>query len=552
MERTFKGIPSPDMLKSYIQFDKDRTKYYDVAKKANIEICFFNTPQETFASIYQKAKEMIRERESNDCPTLMLEIDNGDLHPLKLFIYPNYNGCEYYMKFCGGKNIQPFIENLEKTIYATQGYVLNYETVKAIQFSESKTMIHDEFAKIDLDVMNKLLASYKGSDYLNTFIAENGTSYESLTSNLSYVVAFVKTKSNYKDLSLKDSHKVAIQISQTLKELLTGDQETLREFVCDIAYEGSFCGIQFSAKSSSAYGITFDVLQSECFQENNLNSIFLNIYKQAINQTLDNMKNFALNDKQQEIHVRSYLYTIIKEYLGLPEESIQDIHRKKYGQKDFPSNQIVIEIFVALFIPIFTQLIAQAATVPNSKNKDEFEAYELLLNGFYDAVGESLSVLVSEASATYDEGTDIQTKLVEIESRREMDLKSCTQEIEQIQQKLKSYLGNTTHELLDSQLNNFQEFYDELTSHINSINNQIVKLYCQLEAIQEIQAIKEDVKTVSNEDISLKSTKRKYHEMDADHELGDKTVFKVKENRIKHLLEELKKKEAQLQNKKEL
>jgi hypothetical protein len=85
-----------------------------------------------------------------------------------------------------------------------------------------------------------------------------------------------------------------------------------------------------------------------------------------------------------------------------------------------------------------------------------------------------------------------------------------------------------------------------LTSQINSIGNQILNLYSRLEAIQK------DSHAVSNEEISLKSAKRKYYEMNAHDELADKTVIEVQEKRIKNLIETLNKDETQLKHQRKI
>lgn len=361
------GIPSPEKAKSEIKGHNDSCLCTRSAKEQGFALYKFN--------INGNFSLDVKKYDFNKA--LLCFSISRTIVPLKLLVLKNQE--KLSLMFCGGKDT---LDSSIATIEAAHGYALNYQTAKNIKFPEPTTLIHDRKADIDLDRLNKLLLSYKGSDYLNEFLKLNNTTYDVLSSALKDFVSSC-SQGKIKESDSMDSQKVIIQVSHTLKKLESTDKEELRRFVCELALETILCGWGISRKSSSEYKIAFNLLQQDdLLSERNLDSILTDWYSKSMLEAFETIIKFMRHPRSQgqSIHVESYLRSVLSPEISLPSNPLngdmQDICHA--GEDDIPREEVPKHT-EAFFIPILIQKLV-------TKQKEDHEAYLLLLESFLELI----------------------------------------------------------------------------------------------------------------------------------------------------------------------
>lgn len=384
--------------------------------------------------------------ENNKDPKVLFHINS-----LKLFLFNNFMSY-----FPNQSNLGSFIAEIERILEAVAGCQI---TKRSIPFSKSSSLIHEEKANIDLDLLNRLLASYKNSDYLNAFINRKDTNYEFLSQSLKELVSLCKQGKRIKNLNEKDSRTLIIQLSHVLKKLKEGNETGLRAFICQLALDAS-CEWGAARTVAAEYKSVFNIFQQEdSLTKKNLDSCVIALYGGAIKEALETMTQFVLNEdsQNQALHVISYLRSILEKHISLPPDPLHGQMRDEYiaGYEDFPKDK-VFEYFKAFFIPILIKRFLE-------EQKVNPEVHQVLLDGFAD--------LVPVSKDYYDD----------LEWKKEIELDSCCENLDEAEQELKSLLVSPEY----SEEIEYKRSKKEITNKIDSLCQESFSLKRTLGDLEE-------------------------------------------------------------------
>lgn len=389
---TFPGIPTVETVRLHFEELKSWDQVFEKAAEEG-----FEGYRSEHSNFFHVVNELL---EKNQTYSMTL------LGRVQSMLFSTQNDCLLMMGLAltgltNDQRLQRITQSLgewKRIVEAAKGYGINYETAREIQFTEIRTCIHDCKADIDLDLLNKLFASYKKSDYLKELTRKSGKTFETLRTNLALLVSTAIKGENFPQMFEKDSKILAIQLSHVLEmKVKGGDGDDQRHFVCQLAFHSHLCGWGIADIIVPEYKAHFDLFQSDDSLEGiNFDSLDLELWGQALNETLNTMTKLALHPRSQNQtrHISSSLSKTLHKHLTLPKDPLKanmtDICYA--GADDYPDEDKILQYSESICIPTAIQTII-------GKQKESGKKHEVLLDGFLDAIETSGMLLKTDAEA---------------------------------------------------------------------------------------------------------------------------------------------------------
>lgn len=367
-----RGIPTVEKLNSYL-------KYIEEIKQKNFNIINYFGTGTTFNNLIKYCSGSY---------FVHLSYFN-----LKLFTFKG--SYPFFMHHNEENDITSAIERMESIIEEIKTCSLKKEN--GIDFNNEENLNHRELANIDLDGLNKLIISFEEG------IRKKRNDYVILKENMDLLVSALKTKKKIKELDSEEVGELAIKVSHTLKKLQeVNNLEELERFVIELACAFKSCGWNFAEKCNLEYIKAFHL-----FSKDDSKATFHDLYKNAILQTLDVMRKFAISPRSQaqSIHLISSLRKFLKDHIKLPPDPIngdlEDIYTT--GEDDFPKDS-VFNTFQAFFIPILVQTFLEETTGSNyDKISLIVDDFTNLIPMYDDILQDEVMVCISEHEENFKE-----------------------------------------------------------------------------------------------------------------------------------------------------
>jgi len=350
------------------------------------------------------------------------------------------------------KNVKTGIQIIE----ASQDLKINYDLAKSIQFKERDVLIHDCNADIDLNMLN------------------NPT--------LSNFITFCK-KGKIKELSEEDSRRVTIQLTHTVKKLLSDKQELAR-FARDLAHDATLCGWRISERVAYEYKSAFQLFQSDCVCERTLDSLLNDLYRIALLETIQTMTKLVQHplSRNQTIHIGSYLRKQLKNAISLPFDPLHGnmLDHCVSGEDDYPLGT-VLSYYEAFFIPILIERLI-------ALQKEDFEAHKLLM--------EALIEVIPTPAGMFDALT----------MKRDQDLSDCEERLKIANNKLNELLvdpGYLQNEQIRRERDEIKNKIAALSSAWNTLNNKEPTLHKKNVAVSDQHRLKIETERIQHQQAKI-------------------------------------------------
>lgn len=455
------------------------------------------------------------------------------IQKLICFTVPN-NELMFMLDYSKKREIKDSAEEMLGIRDAISKYRLSYHKAKNISFNEIKTLIHNTPAPIDLDLLNQTLNSLMGTDYLKNFLLLNkNISLDSLVTNLKNLISNIKTHTHIKDLKPHESKHLAIQLTHILHDLNNkNDTNELHRFTCDLALMAQYCGPRIAETIDLEYMSRFNLIEGPLSESgNNFDTVLVSLYKEAIFETVNTLLKFVLDpqSKSQTIHVRAYLWTTLKELINMPTDPqnahIEDKYQNLFGLNDFSKDNIQ-EIYEGFFIPILIQTVKHAGSIEILGQKDKIEGFDLLTDGFIEAIGSSTEVI---------NDTNLKEQLDKIENKKQERISKNLIEVHQAEDEVKKLIAQEPSFSLQQGIQKKCQMLDE---KINLLALEVLRTRESLEQIDKEIALLEDEESPEHKPLIRK--KRKYSQITSTYEgITEGNLLLEEKIRIEHHLKEL-------------